>query len=333
MKQITTLFSMNKKTWKVCHLETRASKSNIRRVLMYNLIAYFILGMLYACQPSKNAVDKDTEEWISLFNGTDLSGWDIKIAGYALNDNYNETFVVQDSMIRIQYDHYEEFNDAFGHMYYKEPFSYYKLRFDYRFVGEQLKGGASWNVRNSGVMLHSQSASSNEHGQGFPVSIELQLLGGLNEGERNTANVCTPGTAVEMGDTVNYNHCINSNSETYNGDQWVHVEALVMGGEYMSFIVEGDTVLSFQRPQVGGGFISLQNQGADWDAFGIIRDKEEWISKAGTMLTEGYLSLQAESHPIDFKNISLLNLCGCMDPNARNFKSYYIKDDPESCIY
>ena len=115
---------MNKKTWKVCHLETRASKSNIRRVLMYNLIAYFILGMLYACQPSKNAVDKDTEEWISLFNGTDLSGWDIKIAGYALNDNYNETFVVQDSMIRIQYDHYEEFNDAFGHMYYKEPFSY-----------------------------------------------------------------------------------------------------------------------------------------------------------------------------------------------------------------
>ncbi|TFH28058.1 MAG: DUF1080 domain-containing protein [Bacteroidia bacterium] len=296
----------------------------------FTLVAVCLLFVV-ACQPSKNSSDK--EEWISLFNGTDLSGWDIKIAGYELNDNYNETFVVEDSMIRIRYDNYDEFNDAFGHMYYKMPFSYYKLRFDYRFVGEQLKGGASWNVRNSGVMLHSQSASSNEIGQGFPVSVELQLLGGLNNGERTTANVCTPGTAVELGDTVNYNHCINSGSLTYDGDQWVHVEAVVMGGEYMSFIVEGDTVLSFQRPQIGGGFISAQNQGMDWDAFGIIRDKEQWIKKSGTILTEGYIALQAESHPVDFKNIELLNLSGCMDQKARNYKTYYVKNDPEKCDY
>jgi len=299
--------------------------------LNISLVVICSLLFIAACQPGLNFSDK--EEWISLFNGTDLSGWDIKIAGYELNHNYNETFVVVDSMIRIRYDDYEEFNDAFGHMYYELPFSYYKLRFDYRFVGEQLKGGASWNVRNSGVMLHSQSAASNEFGQGFPVSVELQLLGGLNEGERTTANVCTPGTAVELGDTVNYNHCISSSSLTYHGDQWVHVEAVVMGGEYMSFIVEGDTVLSFQRPQVGGGFISEQNQGRDWDEFGIIRDKEQWIGKSGSVLTEGYIALQAESHPIDFKNIELLDLCGCMDKNAKNYRAYYVKDDPEQCIY
>jgi len=297
--------------------------------MKYNLVVSCILLLITACQPSKNSSDE--EEWLSLFNGSDLSGWDIKIAGYKLNDNYNETFVVQDSMIRIRYNNYDEFNDAFGHMYYKVPFSYYKLRFDYRFVGEQLKGGASWNVRNSGVMLHSQSASSNELGQGFPVSVELQLLGGLNNGERTTANVCTPGTAVELGDTINYNHCINSSSRTYDGDQWVHVEALVMGGEFMSFIVEGDTVLSFQRPQIGGGFISAQNLGTDWDDFGIIRDKEQWIKKSGTILTEGYIALQAESHPIDFKNIELLNLCGCMDQKDKNYKAYYVKNDPEKC--
>ena len=304
--------------------------------LSHNAVNYkpFILILLLfivACQANNNSSDK--EEWISLFNGSDLSGWDIKIAGYELNDNYNETFVVQDSMIRIRYNNYDEFNDAFGHMYYKVPFSYYKLRFDYRFVGEQLEGGASWNVRNSGVMLHSQSASSNELGQGFPVSVELQLLGGLNDGERTTANVCTPGTAVELGDTVNYNHCINSSSLTYHGDQWVHVEALVMGGEYMSFIVEGDTVLSFQHPQVGGGFISAQNQGRDWDAFGIIRNKDQWISKSGSILTEGYIALQAESHPVDFKNIELLNLSGCMDHKAKNYKAYYVENDPEKCEY
>jgi hypothetical protein len=297
------------------------------------IVTVCMLALIFACQSTRNPLDKDEEEWVSLFNGTDLSGWDIKIAGYEVNENYNETFVVQDSMVRIRYNNYTEFNDAFGHMYYKVPFSYYKLSFDYRFVGQQLKGGASWNVRNSGVMLHSQSAESNELGQGFPVSVELQLLGGLDEGERTTANVCTPGTAVEMGDSINYNHCINSSSFTYHGDRWVHVEALVLGGESMHFIVEGDTVLSFQRPQIGGGFISLQNQGADWDAFGVIRDKANWISKEGFILTKGYIALQAESHPIDFKNIALLNLCGCMDPGAKNYKSYYIKDDSEQCKY
>lgn len=300
---------------------------------MKNLYLFLVLVVVTSCEPGSLDSDINSEEWMSLFNGKDLSGWDIKIANYPLKENYKETFVVEDSMIRIKYDQYESFNDAFGHMYYETPFSHYILKFDYRFTGEQLEGGASWNVRNSGVMLHSQSAESNEYGQGFPVSVELQLLGGLNEGPRTTGNVCTPGTAVEMGDTVNYNHCINSSSKTYHGDQWVHSEAIVMGGEYMTFLIEGDTVLHFENPQIGGGFISQDYEGKDWDQFKIVNDKDKWISKDGLVLTEGYIALQAESHPIDFKNIELLNLCGCMDVKAKNYKSYFVKDDPKSCEY
>ena len=131
---------------------------------MKNLIVLIFLfsSLLSFAQDSSS---EKNENWISLFNGTDLSGWIIKIADQDINYNLNETFVVEDSMIRIQYDKYDEFNDAFGHMYYETPYSHYKLSFDYRFVGEQLKGGASWNVRNSGIMLHSQSAESNEYGQ------------------------------------------------------------------------------------------------------------------------------------------------------------------------
>ena len=289
--------------------------------------------IFYACQSTKPETHHNEEEWIPLFNGYDLSDWDIKIAGYPMNHNYLETFRVEDSTIRISYDQYEEFNDAYGHMYYQIPYSYYKIRFDYRFVGEQLKGGEPWNVRNSGIMLHSQSAASNEIKQAFPVSIELQLLGGLDEGDRTTANVCTPGTAVELGDTVNYDHCINSVSKTYHGDRWVHVEAIVLGGESMTFYVEEDSVLSFSHPQIGGGFISAAYEGQDWEAMGILEDKESWINKAGTILSEGYIALQAESHPVDFKNIYLLNLAGCMDPQAKNYKSYYVDDKPETCIY
>lgn len=297
------------------------------------LIGLGLALILVACAPTNSQDLSEQEDWIALFNGVDLTGWDIKIAGYPIRENYKETFIVEDSMIRISYMQYDSFQNAFGHMYYKEPFSHYKLRFDYRFTGEQLAGGASWNVRNSGVMLHSQSAESNEIGQGFPVSVELQLLGGLGEKDRTTGNVCTPGTAVMMGDSINYTHCINSSSKTYHGDQWVHAEAIVIGGEAMYFLIEGDTVLSFQKPQIGGGFISLDLEGKDWDQMGIIRDKASWLNQAGTILEAGYIALQAESHPIDFKNIELLNLCGCQDPKAQNYKSYFLKDDPKTCIY
>ena len=299
-----------------------------------NTVYYLFLSIFSLLTQSLSAQShQSVEEWEHLFDGKSLQGWDIKIAGYDPGVNHLNTFVVEDGMIRIKYDEYDEFNDLFGHMYYKTPYSHYKLKFEYRFTGEQLAGGATWNVRNSGIMLHSQSAESNELGQGFPVSIEMQLLGGLGEGERQTGNVCTPGTAVSMGDTINYTHCINSSSKTYHGDQWVEGEAIVRGGEEMIFLINGDTVLRFDAPQVGGGFISDQYNGLDWDQFGIIKDKSNWISRNGEILQDGYIALQAESHPIDFKNIRLLNLKGCMDVKAKNYKSYFEAHDKDKCRY
>ncbi len=300
---------------------------HVKRLM--NLLEFLALMTFQA----HDAQSQDKKDWITLFNGKDLSGWEIKMAGHPVGANHLETFVVEDETIRIKYDNYEQFDDLFGHMYYHKPFSYYRLKFEYRFTGEQLAGGASWNVRNSGIMLHSQSAESNEIGQGFPVSIELQLLGGLGSTDRTTANVCTPGTAVVMGDSINYDHCINSNSRTYHGDQWVQAEALVLGGESMTFIVEGDTVLTFEHPQIGGGYLSEQYNGQDWGMFGIVRDKDTWIAKSGTILTGGYIALQAESHPIDFRKIRLLDLEGCMDPEAKNFRTYFVKHAPERCAY
>ncbi len=293
-----------------------------------------VCAIILSCKSEKKEPTYNTEkaQWVSIFNGTDLSNWTIKFTGEDLNVNYKETFVVEDSMIRIKYDNYETFDNKFAHIYYNIPFSYYKLKFDYRFTGTQTKGGAHWNVRNSGVMLHSQSPESNAFNQNFPVSVELQLLGGLDDKkERTTGNVCTPGTAVVMGDTINYNHCISSTSKTYFGDQWVHAEALVLGGESMVFIIENDTVLKFDSPQIGATLPNAYYRGEHWTDWGM--NPEDWKDKAGEIIGEGYISLQAESHPIDFKNIEVLDLCGCKDTKAKNYKSYYVKHEPESCIY
>ncbi|MBC6995318.1 DUF1080 domain-containing protein [Neolewinella lacunae] len=242
-----------------------------------------------------------TENWQDLFNGQDLTGWTIKMSGRELGENYLNTFAVEDGMLRIKYAEYDSFRNEYGHIYYEQPYSNYRLRFEYRFTGEQTPGGATWNVRNSGVMLHSQSAASNEFDQDFPVSIELQLLGGLSNGEaRTTGNVCTPGTAVMMGDTINYQHCISSSSRTYDGDRWVKAEAIVNGGESMHFLIEGDTVLSFQQP-----LVASLDMTQEVEAFGL---SASWVEKNGQKLPTGYIALQAESHPIDFRNIQLLEL-------------------------
>lgn len=273
--------------------------------------------------------DVNRRDWQPLFNGKDLSGWDIKIAGQPLNDNYKNTFRVENGILRIAYDQYEQFDGKFGHLYYNQPFSHYILRFTYRFVGEQTKGGAAWNVRNSGVMLHSQSAASLSPKQDFPVSLELQMLGGLGKGQRHTANLCTPGTQVYIEGKLNPAHCIDSDSKTYDGDQWVMVEAIVLGDSLVHHVIEGDTVMTYERPEVGGGFVSKQY---DWRAAGI-DNGDYWMSRQNTPLGSGYIALQAESHPIDFRSVELLNLKGCTDPKALNYKSYYVKSDNTQCRY
>lgn len=297
------------------------------------LCLFSLLGLFFFAPKELGQNNPDYEDWISLFNGKDLSAWDIKIADRPLNDNYLNTFQVEDGMLRIVYDQYENFDDKYGHMYYKKPFSYYKLRFDYRFVGDQTPGGEAWNVRNSGIMVHSQSAASNTFEQHFPVSIEVQLLGGLSDDKvRTTANLCSPGTAVERFGVIDYSHCINSTSKTYHGDQWVNVEVVVMGEEYIAHLIDNDTVLRYEHPQIGGAFISKALKGQDWESMGV-SNKEKWIAMEGERLSEGYIAVQAESHPIDFKNIELLDLCGCTDPKALNYKSYFIKSDNKACIY
>ena len=277
-----------------------------------NVLFLFIL-LITACsnfmgERKQNSVGESNQinqNWISLFNGKDLTGWDIKIVGCEIGENYKNNVRVEDGMIRITYDEFDQFDERFGHIYYQQPYSHYKLRFEYRFVGEQLAGGASWNVRNSGIMVHSQSVQSVGKDQHFPVSIEVQLLGGLGEGERTTANLCTPGTMVEMDGMLNRTHCINSTSKTYHGDQWVKVEVVVLGDEAIHHIIEGDTVLSYQKPQIDGVFVDKGRY--DWEQ-AYVPDGERWKAREGELLKSGYIALQAESHPIDFKNIELLEL-------------------------
>lgn len=271
----------------------RARSRHGRRILTLGIpAAAFALGLLTA--PAAAGAPPEKGQWRSLFNGKDLEGWTPKIRGYDLGDNYGNTFRVEDGTLKVAYDKekYPKFNDRFGHLFYKDKFSHYRLRVEYRFTGEQCPGGPGWAFRNSGVMLHCQAPESMGKDQSFPVSIEVQLLGGGGRGERPTANLCTPGTHVVMDGKLFTPHCTNSKSKTYHGDQWVTVEIEVRGAGTIRHVVDGQVVMEYEKPQLDEN---------DADARKLIRGGEK-------MLREGYISLQSESHPVEFRKVEIMVL-------------------------
>ena len=234
-------------------------------------------------------------EWIQLFNGQDLTGWVPKIRYEKLGVNYGNTFRVEDGLLKVRYDaeHYPSFGQRFGHLFFERPFSHYRLRVEYRFVGEQCQGGPGWALRNSGMMLHGEDPATMTVDQDFPVSIECQLLGGNGRDPRSTVNLCTPGTNVAIGGRLFEPHCVSSRSRTYHGEQWVTAEVEVRGAGVIKHIIDGETVLAYSESQ--------------YDE----RDPHAKMlaSKQGELLISGgTISLQSESHPLDFRRVELLVL-------------------------
>jgi hypothetical protein len=251
-------------------------------------------------------------DWQPLFNGRNLDGWVVKLAHHELGDNYGDTFRVQDGVIRVSYDKYGDFGARFGHLFYKQKLSHYVLAVEYRFVGEQVKGGPAYARLNSGVMVHSQAPETILKDQDWPISVEAQFLAG----GRTTMNVCTPGTEIFMKGEMVKAHCTNSTSRVYRDDEWVAVEVEVLGSERVRHIIDGQTVLQYEKPTIGGG---------------VANGFDPAIKKDGTVLEEGYIGLQAESQPVEFRNVRLLTLAGCMKPESPAYRSYFVRRDDTRC--
>jgi len=256
------------------------------------IVAIAVLSSAFAVAADAQPKSEDGG-WIQLFNGKNLDGWTPKIRYYDLGENFGDTFRVEDGLLKVRYDKYDKFGARFGHLFYNDKFSHYLQRVEYRFVGEQCPGGEGWALRNSGAMIHGESAESMGKDQDFPASIEVQLLGGNGRQKRSTANLCTPGTNVVMNGKLITQHCNDSSSETYHGDQWVTVEVEVHGSKLIKHIINGKTVIEYNEPQLD-----------DRDAHA-----RELIQKnSGKLLEEGTISLQSESHPIDFRKVELKRL-------------------------
>jgi len=275
-----------------CIVSAKTRPQN-RRNFIGQLLAAGAGFSLVGC--GQGSTSKTTGDWQPLFNGRNLDGWVPKVRYAKVGENPADTFRVVDGLLSVVYDsaEYPTFENRFGHLFYERPFSRYRLRAEYRFVGEQVKGGPGWAIRNSGLMLHGQTPESMTIDQDFPASIEAQLLGGNGTDPRTTMNLRTPGTNVVMDGGLFEPHCVDSSSDTFHGEQWVVAEAEVRGKESIRHFVNGIEVLSYEKPQFDERDESAQR-----------------LLAAGhpKMISEGTISLQSESHPVQFRRVELMEL-------------------------
>jgi hypothetical protein len=237
----------------------------------------------------------NSDGWVDLFNGRNLDNWTVKIHHYETGENFGDTFRVKEGMIQVRYDQYEgDFNQRYGHLYYDTPYANYHLELEYRFVGEWESTAPSYTLLNSGLMFHSQDPRTMPKEQDWPISVEMQFLAGIEPGKpRPTGNMCSPGTDVVFEGKKDPRHCINSSSETYYGEQWVKAELIVYNDSLITHKINGKTVLEYTRPSVGGGVANRFAPKMKID---------------GTPLKAGFIALQSEGQPIDFRNIRLKEL-------------------------
>ena len=281
----------------MCRINTRVTSLSLADTSIMNRFVALLTLVCLVFVWSANGFGQATGEgeWIQLFNGKNLDGWTPKIRYHALGENHGETFRVEDGLLKVGYENYDGFGEKFGHLFYKDSYENYRMRVEYRFVGDQCKDGPSWALRNSGVMVHGEKPEGMAKDQDFPVSIEVQLLGGDGKNNRTTSNLCTPGTNVEMKGKLFTPHCTKSSSKTYHGPQWVTAEIEVRGNRVIKHLLDGEVVLEYAKPQLDD------------------RDEhaKELAEKAGTkMLSGGTISLQSESHPVHFRKVELMVLDG-----------------------
>ena len=266
---------------------------DMRTLSFFFVVFTMLLSISFASCDMKSKSSDESSQWIQLLANDNLDDWTVKIKGYEVGVNYANTFQIEDGILKVRYnkDAYPTFENRFGHIFYKDTFSHYLLRLEYRFVGEQAIGAPSWAFRNSGIMFHGQSPQSMALDQDFPVSIEYQLLGSDSTRAQVTGSVCTPGTNIVIEGELILDHCIQSSSDIYMDDQWVTAELEVRGSEIVKHIINGDTVMVYSNPQLDEREQYYENM--------------LQMNNGEKMLTGGTIALQSEGHPCDFRNVEI----------------------------
>ena len=155
-----------------------------------------------------------------------------------------------------------------------------------------MAGGPPWALMNSGIMLHSEPPAEHAQDQAFPVSIEAQFLGDDGTGKRTSGNMCSPGTHVVIDGTLVTEHCPQTSKVAVAPGRVDAVRSRGARQRPGPHRVNGVVTAEYAKPQ--------------YDP--TDEDGQRVMGGGPLELSEGYVALQAESHPVQFRNVELLVL-------------------------
>lgn len=244
-----------------------------------------ILPFLVLLISAKKDVNKSAPHWLNLFNGKNLNGWTPKIAGYKSGENFGNTFRVEQGILSTRYNAYDTFNNRFGALFYNKPFKDFRLKVEYRFTGDTVRGAPSWGYKDGGIQYFCEPPQSMKIDQSFPICLEYNLLGTRPSGE-----ICANGMYVQINGKRNPDYCnVPTVKKQVPADDWVTAEIEVHNGTIKHFI-NGEEVLSFEDPH--------------YDSTNAIA--KNFINGTDTKVSSGFISLQSNSHPMDFKSVAII---------------------------
>ena len=249
----------------------------------------------------------DQKDWIQLFNGKNLDGWVPKIRGYDLGVNYADTFRVADGMLKASYDKYTALRG--------------QVRASVLHAAEILalhhRGGVPLRRRagagRADLGRPQQRPDAPQPGRGD----DGEGSGFSDLGRGAAARRPAERQAAIDGKRVHARHA--DLHERHDGERPLHelevgdVSPAKAGYASRSRSAAASASRTggrtdrarVRQPTIGGGEVT---------AF------DPKVKVDGTLLTEGYIAIQGESHPTDFRKIELLNLSGCMDPKSPKYK-------------
>lgn len=256
----------------------------------FRLLLLLIPVMLTSFQLKNNNDNITPKKWVSLFNGKNLEGWTSKIAGYSPGENFGNTFRVENGILSIRYNAYDSFRNRFGALYFNKKFTNYRLKVEYRFVGDLTPGAPTWGYRDGRIQYHCQSPASMGIDQPFPLCLEYNLHGGNGKDERPNGEICANGIYVSVNGRRNDSYCTTPFVQrTFHGDQWVTAEIEVHDGKVTHY-VNGEEILHYEDPRYDTANALVKKLG---------------ITTAD-LVKDGYISLQSNSHPMDFRKIEIM---------------------------
>lgn len=243
-----------------------------------------IFGLLILTGATSQLIAGDEPR--SLFNGIDLTGWDIWVGERGENTDPADLFRVESGVINAYPIQEPDSSQPFAGIVTRQSFSNYILTFEYRW-GEAKFKPRDKMVRDAGVLFH-----LHEENNIWPASVECQIQ------EGDTGDIWAIGSRVTSTvQNVIRNFSAKGNPVTRGGKDtrfarfhrsydWEQP-----GWNKLEIMVDGPTA----EFRLNGHLVNAITNMERWDE----------ATKSYVPLTSGRILLQAEGAEVSYRNIRI----------------------------